>query len=107
MIESTDEFSDLGFSGQDIVDTGRLRDSMIVDSSKDKLTVTWLPKNPKNNFPYAAAVWSGYFAFGKKYIPGRKWDLKAIDNVNIAQSLADKLEAKGYNILKVVSEKYL
>ncbi|MFN9954379.1 MAG: hypothetical protein ACK55I_14890, partial [bacterium] len=53
IIESTEEFGDIGFSGQDIVDTGRLRDSKIVDATSNEVTLEWSPKDPESGFSYA------------------------------------------------------
>lgn len=98
VITSESEFSDLGFAGQDIVDTGRLRDSKIVAVSSDTANFSWNPKDPRSGYPYAKAVQSGFFAYGKKYIPGRPWDLRAVANVDPISLIAGELRLKGYKV---------
>lgn len=95
------------FPDSDIVDTGRLRDSKIVDSKPLSLEMSWQPKSPKNGYSYAPAVWSGFYAYGRKYIPGRQWDLLAVDNIEIANYMAKILERKGYEITDINQEYYL
>lgn len=98
VIESMSEFSDLGFVDQDIVDTGRLRDSKIIQANPDGVTFTYAPKSPENGYPYAPAVFLGYFAWGKKYIPGRPWTIRALKNENPVRNIADELESMGYDV---------
>ena len=82
----------------DIVDTGRLRDSKEVDAQKDKVTFTYEPKNPDNGYPYAPAVWAGFYAYGgSKYIEGRHWTERAVKEVDPAERLAELMEEKGYS----------
>lgn len=97
VIESDNEFSDRGFKDQDIIDTGRLHDSKIVDTNGTHTTFTYDPQDPDTGEKYAAAVWLG-FAYGRKYIPGRPWTLRAVKNENPTQNVAEALEAKGYDV---------
>ena len=96
VIESDTEFADLGFSGQDIVDTGRFRDSQIVNSrTVGGVTVvewSWNPQDPDTGYHYAAALYSGFNAYGKKWIPGRPWTERAIANVDPFQLFIDGIK---------------
>lgn len=96
------------FPDSDIVDTGRLRDSMIISSNPTTgdiladVEIEWNPKDPETGYFYAAAVYFGFFAYGgTKFISGRKWDIKALKNLNFIQTLADKLKAKGFKVESV------
>lgn len=106
VIESSDEFSDLGFTDQDIVDTGRLLNSKVVESKEREIKFSWNPVDPESGAAYAGYVWTGFSA-GNKYIPGRKWDLRAVSNVKPAKILSEELEKKGYNVTKVEDNNYL
>ncbi len=91
-------FSDLGFVGQDIIDTSRLLNSKIVNATPLSVSWQWNPKSPETGFPYAKAVREGFFAFGgKKYIPGREWDTRAIERVDPVNLLSEKLSEKGFD----------
>ena len=99
VIESLTEFSDLGFEGQDIIDTGRLLNSKEVEATDTSIKLTWSPRNPENGFPYAPAVVNGFFAYGgSKFIPGRNFPVRAVQNVDPVNSLAEKLRAKGLKV---------
>lgn len=98
VIESGSEFADLGFSGQDIIDSERLKDSKVVSSSPNSVTFTYEPKSPENGYPYAPAVYEGFFAWGRKYIPGRPWTDRAVFNENPVKNMAFYLDNLGYNV---------
>jgi hypothetical protein len=98
VIVDENEFSDLGFLGQDIVDTGRLRDSKVINANPNGVTFSYDPVSPENGFHYGAAVWLGFWAFGKKYIPGRPWTIRAAINESPVVNMADELEKMGYNV---------
>jgi len=98
VIESESEFSDLGFISQDIVDTGRLRDSKVISANPNGVTFTYAPVSPENGYPYAPAVFNGFFAWGKKYIPGRPWTLRAVRNENPVTNVKAALEEMGYGV---------
>jgi len=98
VIESLDEFSDLGFIDHDIVDTGRLRDSKVITAKPNSVTFTYAPVSPENGYPYAPAVFHGFFAWGKKYIPGRPWTVRAVKNENPTGNIAIALEEMGYGV---------
>lgn len=98
VIESLDEFSDLGFVSQDIVDTGRLRDSKIITANPNGVTFSYAPVSPENGYPYAPAVYLGFFAWGKYWVEGRPWTLRAIKNENPTVNLVNALTDKGYNV---------
>ena len=79
----------------DIVDTGRLRDSLIIDTDNYNCKWEWEPKNPDNGYPYAPAVYSGFLAYGKKPIPGRHWPEKAMKRLDPVLGFAAELELQG------------
>lgn len=88
VISDTNAFSNLGFINQDIIDTGRLKDSQKVTTtpslSGDKVTKVWEwdPVSPETGRHYAGDVFVGFYAFGKKWIPGRDWPNKAFENLD-------------------------
>lgn len=86
VIESDTEFADLGFNGQDIVDTGRFRDSQVVQETRvgDFVAVHWHwnPADPETGYHYAPALYSGFHAYGKKWIPGRPWTDRAVQHTD-------------------------
>ena len=91
-------FSDIGFVGQDIIDSSRLLNSKTVEANPLSVSWQWNPRSPENGFPYAKAVREGFFAFGKKYIPGRQWDIRALERVDPVDLLAQKLANKGFDV---------
>lgn len=101
VIESTEEFGDIGFSGQDIVDTGRLRDSKIVEATANEVTLEWSPKDPESGFSYAPAVWAGFHPYGgEKFVPGRHWGERAakkLNGVGVTRAFATYLQQQGLN----------
>ena len=98
VIESEGEFSDLGFIDQDIIDTGRLRDSKVISANPNGVTFSYDPVSPENGYHYGAAIFFGFFAWGKKYIPGRPWTIRAIKNENPTINMASYLEDMGYQV---------
>lgn len=99
IIESTEEFGDLGFTGQDIIDTGRLKDSKMVDATNTEASFEWSPKSPENGFSYAPAVWAGFYPYGgEKFVPGRHWPERAAKQLNesgVTQAFVDYLRQHG------------
>lgn len=100
VIEDLNEFADLGFVDWDIVDTGRLRDSKQLDVRTEangdlNATWDWNPHDPETGYPYAAAVYSGFNAYGKRYIPGRPWPERAIKRVDIPKALSAEMKLRG------------
>ncbi|QSJ14596.1 hypothetical protein JYQ62_22110 [Nostoc sp. UHCC 0702] len=96
VIESDNAFADRGFVNWDIVDTGRfLKSKTIASPSPNLVRWEWNPKNPKNSYPYAAALYTGFMAFGKQYIPGRPWTDRAIERVNVPEWMAFELWKMG------------
>ena len=81
VIEDPNEFGDLGFRNQDIVDTGRFRDSQSVEDGRagDVTTVkwNWAPVDPETGLAYAPHLYTG-FAVGSKWIQGRPWPERAV-----------------------------
>lgn len=98
VISSDSEFSDLGFSAQDIIDTERLFNSKVIAATPDGVTFTYDPVSPENGYHYAPAVFLGFFAWGKKYIPGRPWTHRAVRNENPVTNIAAALESQGYQV---------
>src|SRR5512147_1690870 len=64
VFDDPNEFSDLGFDNQDIVDTGRLKDSKQIDvkteGDKPVATWSWNAQDPETGYAYAAAVYTGF-----------------------------------------------
>lgn len=77
VIEDSQEFADIGLSDRDIVDTGRLRDSMQIFAieypKKTRATISWNPQDPDSGRFYAADVFTGA---GR--LPGRNWPERAL-----------------------------
>lgn len=89
------EFADLGFTDQDIVLTGRLRDSQVVSVSENRAEWSWDPHGT-DGYPYAASVYAGFNAYGgPKYVPGRNWPERGIDRTNVPKALAAELHLRG------------
>lgn len=93
VISDPNEFSDLGFTEQDIIDTGRFKDSQVVSETRDDGNVqvrwSWSPTSPENGYKYAPALHFGYNAWGKKWIPGRPWTTRAVRRINPVQRFED------------------
>ncbi len=104
VIEDPNEFSNLGFVNQDIIDTGRLlRSKIIVPKGDLEIQFSWNPVNPDNGYEYASAVWWGFSAWGKKFIPGRPWSDRAMHNIDPVNGIAKHLQNLGYDA-KVVRD---
>ena len=104
VIEDENEFSNLGFVNQDIIDTGRLLKSKIIEPQGDlSMRFSWDPVSPENGEHYASAVWWGFHAWGNKFIPGRPWSDRAAHNIDPVNSVAKHLTKLGYNA-KVVRD---
>lgn len=96
VIEDPNEFSDLGFDQQDIILSGRLRDSQVVDVQGNKAEFTWNPHDPDTGYAYGAALFFGFFAYGgHKFIPGRKWVLRALRRIDPVVLLVEELQKQG------------
>ncbi|MBD2570052.1 hypothetical protein [Anabaena lutea] len=95
VIESDTAFADLGFIGQDIVDTQRFLKSKTLITGQDFAKWEWNPKSPLNGYPYAAALYTGFYAFGKYPVAGRPWTDRAIERVNIPEWMAHELRKMG------------
>jgi hypothetical protein len=98
VITDENEFTDLGFIDQDIVDTGRLRDSKVITANPNGVTFTYDPVAPENGYHYGAAIWNGFWAFGRTYVPGRPWTLRAIQNENPVDNTIAALQEMGYKV---------
>lgn len=96
VIEDPNEFADVGLPDRDLIDTGRLRDSQIVDVQGNKATFTWDPVSPENGYHYAMALLVGFFAYGgTKYVPGRHWAMRALRRIDPVVMLAEELKKQG------------
>lgn len=97
VIEDDNEFSDLGFTDQDMVDSGEFRDGQTVDVKARRALWRWAPINPKNGYCYAAALYYGFYAFGdqERYVEGRPWVSRAIRNIGVLVRFATELEKRG------------
>ena len=107
VISSTSAFTGEGFRGQDIIDEGGLLASKVVTGLPTAKGITylisWNPVNPETGERYAAAVWMGFFAYGgSKFVPGRRWDLKAAKNLKMTRRFATLLRKAGIRVTKVV-----
>ena len=99
VISDPNEFNDLGFYDQDIIDTERfLKSKMLnVQSSGERLTAFWIwdPVDPETGYHYGAALYTGFMAYGRKWIPGRPWVERAIARVNPTKALHAEMRARG------------
>lgn len=99
VIEDPNEFANLGFVDWDIVDTGRLLKSKIISVEGDLgVRFSWDPVSPENGYHYASAVYHGFHAWGKKYIPGRPWSERAAHNIEPVKFIAKELSRAGYKV---------
>ncbi|MDJ0712920.1 MAG: hypothetical protein QNJ54_01710 [Prochloraceae cyanobacterium] len=105
VITDPNEFANLGFVEQDIVDTGRLRDSKIIETQGELSTrFSWDPVDPETGYHYASAVFWGFNAYGgSKFVPGRPWSERAVYNHDPVNYFAARLKKAGYNA-KVVRD---
>jgi len=94
VIEDPEAFAHLGFLDQDIVDTGRFRDSQTVQVIKGKATFNWAPRSP-TGYVYAWALYHGFMAWGRKWVPGRPWVEEACDRVDIPKAFQAALARRG------------
>ena len=88
------------FPDSDIINTGRLLNSKKIVQDILDVTFSWNPVDPETKYPYAPAVWGGFFK-GSRYIEGRQWDLVAYDNVNAADELVIHFKSLGYEVKRV------
>lgn len=88
-------FSEEGFADQDIVDTERFVNSQQVNVRDGIASFSWNPHDPETGYPYAPALYSGFLAYGKKWIPGRHWPEKAIDELDVAENFKENLSERG------------
>jgi hypothetical protein len=87
-------FPELGFVDQDIVDTGRLRDSQKLKyEGSTQATFTWDPVDPETKEHYASGVYYGFFAYKnpRNYVPGRQWDKKALQRFDFGAQMKKHL----------------
>lgn len=94
VIEDPNAFASSGFVDQDIIDTGNLKDSKETVIENNKLTCQWNAKDPETGYPYPPLVQAGGF-FGKKYLPGRDWPEEAMQRIDPAKALSERLNKMG------------
>ncbi len=97
VINDPNEFGDLGLENQDIVDTGRFRDSQILNIStegdKTVANFEWNPHSPETGEPYAGRILAGFRAYGHgRWIPGRDWTERAVRRVDPVEMFEQELK---------------
>ena len=90
-------FSDLGFTDQDIVDSGDLRDSKVVEiweqENDVEVTFSWHPVNPDTGRVYAGDVLTGFYTYSGKFIPGRDWPNRSEQNLDTVEHFKSVLRS--------------
>jgi hypothetical protein len=90
-------FSDLGFTDQDIVDSGDLRDSKVVEiweqENDIEVTFSWNPVNPDTGRAYAGDVLTGFYSYSGKFVPGRDWPNKSEQNLDTVEHFKNVLRS--------------
>lgn len=98
VIEDLNEFSDIGYSNWDIVDTGRLRDSMVIrfewDDRGASAELSWDPVSPETGEHYAAKVWVGFVGPSGRLYPGRDWPGRAAERMNPFSFFMEKVKVR-------------
>jgi len=91
------EFADLGFLDQDIVDTGRLHNSKIVETIDEGNLVSvryvWNPIDPEDGRAYAGDVLVGFTSYAGNFVPGRDWPNRAAEKLNTYAFFVETLKA--------------
>lgn len=95
VIRDPNEFNDLGFTDQDIVDTERFVESLKIDPKPTKTTWEWDPVSPDDGYHYASALYFGFMAFGKHFVAGRPWAERAIEHVKPLERFQSELRKRG------------
>lgn len=108
VIRDPNAFAEQGFVEQDIVDTERFVNSQMVQVRDGLTSFSWNPHSPENGYPYAPALYAGFMAYGKKWIPGRHWPEKAIDELDVTEEFKRNLNDRGAKAkVKVKNKIYL
>jgi hypothetical protein len=98
VIQDPWEFADLGFLDQDIVDTGRLHNSKIVETVDEgdlvSVRYVWNPINPEDGRAYAGDVFLGFTSYAGNFIPGRDWPNRSEEKLNTREHFVETLKAE-------------
>lgn len=95
VIADTYAFSDVGVMNQDIIWSGKLKQSQqmnIQDSKNIKANWVWDPVDEKTGEHYASDVLNGFTTWSGRNIPGRNWPSKAVERVEPIPFLIKKLK---------------
>lgn len=99
VISDPNEFSAEGFTDQDIIDSGRFKESQELNfPTQFQATFKWDPIDPETGFHYGAALFTGFWAWGRTFIPGREYPYAAIRRNKPVQRLAYKLRDLGLKV---------
>jgi len=87
VISDPNEFADLGLKNQDIIDTGRFKDSQTLNvrsvAGVTVATYGWNPHSPETGEPYAGRILTGFRAYDRgRWIPGRDWTERAVKRLD-------------------------
>ena len=94
-----DENAFQGFPNQDIIDQGDFKESQEERKEGRFSTVfNWDPINEENGYHYAAGLHTGFWAWGRTYIPGRNWTGLGIQRNKPVLNLAEKLRGYGFKV---------
>jgi hypothetical protein len=108
VIRDPNAFSEQGFVEQDIVDTERFVNSQQVQVVGGVTSFSWNPHDPETGYPYAPALYAGFMAYGKKWIPARHWPEKAIDELDVTEDFKRNLNERGAKArVKIKNKVYL
>jgi len=98
VISDANAFADIGVFNQDIIWSGRLKESQQLEISqggnKAKASWQWDPVDPETGDHYAGDVFVGFTTWSGRFIPGRNWPDKGIERNNPIDNFIVKLRAK-------------
>ena len=98
VISDSNAFADIGVYNQDIIWTGRLKESQQLEISTDRNNVKaswrWNPFDPESGEYYAGDVFVGFTTWSGRFIPGRNWPDKGIERYNPIDNFVLKLKQK-------------
>lgn len=98
VISDTNAFADIGVFNQDIIWSGRLKESqqleLSTEGNKVKASWQWDPVDPETGDHYAGDVFVGFTTWSGRFIPGRNWPDKGIERYDPFDNFVVKLRAK-------------
>lgn len=98
VISDTNAFADIGVYNQDIIWSGRLKESQQLEISteknKAKASWQWDPVDPETGDHYAGDVFVGFTTWSGRFIPGRNWPDKGIERYDPIDNFVLKLKQK-------------